>query len=86
LKVEYQATALALYELSLEKDTGEITEVKNARRLETRFHSPQLDRWQISQTEWLLALRRPAPVVRKKSNKVVVLAEQLGFPECGATG
>jgi len=40
LKVEYQATALSLYEISLKKDTGEIAEVKNARRLETHFRSP----------------------------------------------
>jgi len=43
LKVEYQATALSLYELSIEKKTGDITEVKNPRRLETHFRSPQLD-------------------------------------------
>jgi hypothetical protein len=86
LKVEYQATALSLYELSIEKKTGEITEVKNPRRLETHFRSPQLDLWQVSDTEWLLALRRPAPVVRKKSGKVVALAEQLVLPEFGAMG
>jgi hypothetical protein len=62
LKVEYQATALTLYELAIEKKTGEITEVKNTRRLETHFRSPQLDLWQLSETEWLLALRRPEPV------------------------
>jgi hypothetical protein len=45
LKVEYQATALSLYERSIEKKTGEITEVKNVRRLETHFRSPQLDLW-----------------------------------------
>ncbi|HKF37706.1 MAG TPA: transposase [Ktedonobacteraceae bacterium] len=44
LKVEYQATTLALYELGIEKKTGEIAEVKNPRRLETHFRSPQLDR------------------------------------------
>jgi putative transposase len=86
LKVEYQATALSLDELSIEKKTGEIVEVKNPRRLETHFRSPQLDLWQVSDTEWLLALRRPAPTPRKKPGKVVVLAEQLVLPEFGATG
>jgi len=86
LKVEYQATALSLYELSIEKKTGEITEVKNPRRLETHFRSPQLDLWQVSDTEWLLALRRPAPVTRKKPGKVVILAEQLVLPEFGGMG
>ncbi len=52
-------------------------EVKSARRLETHFRSPQLDLWQLSETEWLLALRRPEPIARKKSSKIVLLAEQL---------
>ena len=86
LKVEYQATALALYELGVEKKTGEITAVKNPRRLETHFHSPQMDLWKVSDTEWLLALRRPEPVARKKPGRVVVLAEQLILPHFGATG
>lgn len=86
LKVEYQATALALYELGVEKKTGEITAVKNPRRLETHFHSPQMDLWKVSDTEWLLALRRPEPVAWKKPGRVVVLAEQLILPHFGATG
>jgi transposase len=86
LKVEYQATALSLYEISLKKDTGEIAEVKNARRLETHFRSPQLDLWQLSDTEWLLALRRPDPGPGKKRGKIVFLAEQLVLPEFGAVG
>jgi transposase len=86
LKVEYQATTLALYELGIEKKTGEIAEVKNPRRLETHFRSPQLDLWQVSETEWLLALRRPEPIARKKPGKIVPLAQQLVLPEFGATG
>jgi len=46
----------------------------------------QLDLWQVSDTEWLLALRRPEPGARKKWSKVIVLAEQLLPPEFGATG
>jgi len=86
LKVEYQATALSLYELSIEKKTGEITQVKNARRLETHFRSPQLDLWQLSDTEWLLALRRPGQSSRKKPVKLVPLAQQLPLPIFGAIG
>jgi hypothetical protein len=86
LKVEYQATALALYSIRLDSDQQQITEVKNARRLETHFRSSQLDLWQLSDTEWLLALRRPEPTPRKKPGKIVVLAEQLVLPEFGATG
>jgi hypothetical protein len=60
--------------------------VKNPRRLETHFRSPQLDLWQVSDTEWLLALHRPEPGVRKKRSKIVALAEQFMLPEFGATG
>jgi putative transposase len=85
LKIEYQTTALALYSVRLSQDQ-QITEVTNPRRLETRFRSPQLDLWQLSDTEWLLALRRPEPGPRKKRSKIVALAEQLVLPAFGATG
>ena len=85
LKVEYQATTLSLYSVRLDSDQ-QITEVKNARRLETHFRSPQLDLWQISDTEWLLALRRPELIARKKRGKIVTLAEQLILPWFGAIG
>ena len=85
LKIEYQATALSLYSVRLSPDQ-QIAEVKNPRRIETHFRSPQLDLWQVSDTEWLLALRRPEPGVRKKRSKIVALAEQLLLPEFGATG
>jgi len=85
LKIEHQATTLSLYSVRLSSDQ-QITEVKNARRLETHFRSPQLDLWQLSDTEWLLALRRPEPVARKKPVKLVPLAQQLPLPLFGATG
>jgi hypothetical protein len=86
LKVEHQATTLSLYSVRLSPDQQQITEVKNARRLETHFRSPQLDLWQLSDTEWLLALRRPEPGPRKKPSKIVALAEQLTLPGFGVTG
>ena len=86
LKVEHQATTLSLYSIRMDSDQQQITEVKNARRIETNFRSPQLHIWQLSDTEWLLALRRPEPVARKKPGKIVPLAEQLRFPEFSATG
>ncbi len=85
LKIEYQATALSLYSVRLSPDQ-QITEVTNPRRIETHFRSPQLDLWQVSDTEWLLALRRPETGPRKKRSKIVALAEQLTLPEFGATG
>ena len=48
---------------NVEGPNGLTYPVKNARRLETHFHSPQLDLWQLSDTEWLLALRRPEPLL-----------------------
>jgi len=60
--------------------------VTNARRLETHFRSPQLDLWQLSDTEWLLALRRPEPSVRKKVSKITAFAQQLRLPLFGTTG
>ena len=85
LKIEYQTTALALYSVQLSQNQ-EIMEVTNHRRLETRFRSPQLDLWQLSDTEWLLALRRPEPAPRRNRGKIVALARQLPLPEVGATG
>jgi hypothetical protein len=75
LKIEYQTTALSLYSVRLSPDQQHIAEVKNPRRLETHFRSPQLDLWQLSKTEWLLALRRPAPDELKKRSRIASLAE-----------
>lgn len=86
LKVEHQATTLSLYSIRMDAEQQQITEVKNARRIETHFRSPQLDLWRLSDTEWLLALRRPEPVVHPKAGKIVVLAEQLLLPEFEAIG
>lgn len=71
LKVEHQATTLSLYSIRMDAEQQRITEVKNARRIETHFRSPQLDLWRLSDTEWLLALRRPEPVARPKPGKIV---------------
>ena len=86
LKVEHQATTLSLYSVRLSSDQQQITEVKNARRLETHFRSPQLDLWQLSDTEWLLALRRPEPSPRKKPMKLIPLAQQFQLSIFGITG
>ena len=86
LKVEHQATTLSLYSIRLSSDQKQITEVRHARRLETHFRSPQLDLWQLSETEWLLALRRPEKGPRKKPGRIVPLARQLPLPSFGATG
>ena len=61
LKLEYQATTLSQYSVALQPDHKHIAEVKRSHRFETYFRSPQLHLWQLSDTEWLLALRRPEP-------------------------
>ena len=65
---------------------SKITEIKNARRIETHFRSLPLDLWRLSDTRWLLALRRPKPIARKKPGQIVPLARQLVLPEFGAMG
>jgi putative transposase len=80
LKIEYQATTLSEYTLQFSPDHKRIAEVKNSRRIETHFVSPQLHLWQRGETEWLLALRQPERHHRmsKRSPENVV---QLRFPE-----
>jgi hypothetical protein len=51
-----------------------------------RTECPQLDLWQLSETEWLLALRRPDLVPRRNRGKLVALARQLPLPFSRATG
>jgi putative transposase len=85
LKIEYQATALSLYSITCQPDHQHILDVKNPRRIETNFRSPQIDLWQLSDTEWPLALRRPEQQ-RSRRRKLVALARQLPLPEFGATG
>ena len=86
LKVEYQPTALALYSLIMASDHEQIAEVRQARRIQTPFRSPQLALWQLSETEWLLALRRPDPALRRNRGKIVALARQLPLLDVNATG
>ena len=65
LKIEYQATAPSEYALQMSPDHQRIEAVKNPRRVETHFRSPQLHLWKTSDTEWLLALCRPDPTPRR---------------------
>jgi hypothetical protein len=85
LKIEYQAAALSLYSLTFQPDHKHILDVKNPRRIETHFRSPQLHLWQLSDTEWLLSLRRPEQK-RSKRRKPAPLVRQLSFLEFDATG
>lgn len=84
--MEHQATTLSLYSVRFSPDEKNITEVRNARRFETHFRNPQLGLWKLSETEWLLALRRPESIPRKKSSRLIAPAWQLVLPEFDATG
>ncbi len=86
LKVEYQTTALALYSITFQPDHEQIAEVTNPRRIQTPFRSQQLDLWQLSETEWLLALRRREPAPQRNQSKIVPLARQLPLPFSRVTG
>ena len=86
LKIEYQATALSEYALHLSPDHQRIEAVKNPRRIETHFRSPQLHLWRTSDTEWLLALRRPDPAPRRSRSKIVATFRQLPLLDVSATG
>jgi putative transposase len=81
LKIEYQATALSEYALHFSPDHRHIETVKNPRRIETHFRSPQLHLWQTSETEWLLALRQPERHIRPRIRREVSGIVQLRFPE-----
>ena len=82
LKIEYQATALSEYSIAFASDHKHIEAVKNPRRIETHFASPQLHLWQRSETEWLLALRQPERY-KQKIRRVPLGIVQLRFPEMG---
>ena len=86
LKVEYQTTALALYSLTFQPDHEQIAEVTQARRIQTPFRSPQLALWQLTETEWLLALHHPDPAPRRNRGKIVSLARRLPLLDMSATG
>ena len=86
LKITYQATALSQYAVTFQPDHKHIEEVKRSHRIETYFRSPQLHLWRTSETEWLLALRRPDPAPRRSRGKIIPLARQLPLPEIGTTG
>jgi putative transposase len=80
LKIEYQATSLSEYEVTFTPDHQRIAEVKNPRRIETHFRSPQLHLWQRGETKWLLALKQPErhrQQIKRAGENVV----QLRFPE-----
>jgi hypothetical protein len=75
-----------LYSIAFQRWKEQIAEVIRARRLQTHFRSPQLHLWQLSDTEWLLALRRPDLAPRRSRGKIVALARQLPLLQWSATG
>jgi len=80
LKIEYQTTTLSEYMLRFLPDHKQIQAVKNPRRIETQFVSPQLHLWRRGETEWLLALKQPERY-KRKSKRSPENVVQLRFPE-----
>ena len=68
LKIEYQEMELAFYTIEWE-DNKRIKEVKNPRRIETGYRSPQLTLWTLGPDEWLLCLKLPDDAARKKPQR-----------------
>ncbi len=85
LKIEYQTTALSLYSITFQPDHKHILDVKNPRRIETHFRSPQLDLWQLSETKWLLALRQPEQKRGKRRGTPLEIL-QLRLPDIDTAG
>jgi hypothetical protein len=81
--MSWNEIALSEYTLRFSPEYQQIEAAKNPRRIETHFRSPQLQLWQTSETEWLLALRQPKRHKQKtrRSSPGIV---QLRFPEMGA--
>lgn len=79
LKVEYQETDLALYNVAWHEDNKHITEVTNPRVIETGYRSPQLTLWTLGPDEWLLFKKLPDYAARRKHKRVDLI--QLLIPE-----
>ncbi len=65
LKIEYQTTTLSEYTLRFSPDHKQVQAVKNPRRIETQFVSPQLHLWRRGETEWLMVMPQPERHKRK---------------------
>ncbi len=82
----YHGHASTVFAVAWSPDGRRIEAVKLAQRIETHFRSPQLHLWQTSDTEWLLALRRPDPAPRRDRSKIIPLARQLPLLDGSAHG
>jgi hypothetical protein len=80
LKVEYQATTLAAYQVELQKKTRHVTQVDGGRVIETPFRSPQLALFDL-EDGWLLYLpaRKRAPYQHRRRGPGNI--EQLPLPD-----
>jgi hypothetical protein len=86
LKIEYQATALALYSVIFQPESHSIQEIKYPRLIETHFRSPHLSLWTLGADEWLLALKVPEYAPRKKRRVRSDISQLPLFPGVAASG
>lgn len=73
LTIEYTETPLAKYGIQYQPDKKHFKEVPTAERLQTPYHSPQGQLWELDETLWKLATRLQdyAPRKRLKQAKAI---------------
>jgi transposase InsO family protein len=77
LHVEYQQTLLARYHGHIDRSSNKLTNVSRPNIYRTPFASPQLELFELDDSEWLKILQRPEYARRRKL--LQALAKQLAF-------
>lgn len=77
LHVEYQQSLLARYQCNLDRNANKLTNVSHPNIYRTLFASPQLELFELDDSEWLKILQRPEYARQRKL--LQALARQLAF-------
>jgi hypothetical protein len=77
LHVEYQQSLLARYYCNLDRNSNKLTNVSRPNIYRTFFASPQLELFELDDSEWLKILQRPEYARQRKL--LQALARQLAF-------
>lgn len=77
LHVEYQQSLLARYHCNLDRSSNKLTNVSRPNIYRTLFASPQLELFELDNSEWLKILQRPEYARQRKL--LQALARQLAF-------
>ena len=73
LRLEYETVLLTRYTIKHERDGKHIHEVSHPRLAKTQFRSPQLPLFELGPDDWLLYLRVPAYVPRKRITQATMV-------------